>query len=75
MPLMKELHLDRLSLEDRLLLVEEIWDSITQSGQAVPLSQNQLKELERRQTEHERQPDDVAAWDEIKAAALARISR
>jgi len=72
---MNELHLDRLSLEDRLLLVEEIWDSIVQTGQVVPLNQSQLQELQRRQMEHERQPEDVSAWDEIKAAALTRVSR
>src|SRR5262245_22011836 len=75
MALLSELHIDRLSIEDRLLLVEEIWDSIAQSQTTVPLTDSQQQELERRLRDHEQNPNDVVAWEEVKAATLARLSQ
>ncbi|MBC7820251.1 MAG: addiction module protein [Planctomycetaceae bacterium] len=75
MPLLTELHIDRLSVEDRLLLVEEIWDSIAQTQQTVPLTNSQQQELERRLRDHEQNPDDVVSWEEVKAATLARLGQ
>lgn len=75
MPLLNELHLDRLSVEDRLLLVEEIWDSIAQSRQTVPFTAEQQQELELRLRNHEQNPNDVVAWEDVKAAALARLGQ
>ncbi len=74
MPLLTELHIDRLSVEDRLLLVEEIWDSIAQTQQTVPLSESQQQELERRLRDQEQNPDDFVSWETVKAATLARLS-
>ncbi len=75
MALLTELHIDRLSVEDRLLLVEEIWDSIAQTPQAMSLTEHQQQELERRLQKHERNPDDVVSWEEVKAATLERLSQ
>ena len=75
MALLTELHIDRLSVEDRLLLVEEIWDSIAESQQSVLLTDSQKQELERRLRDHEQNPDDVVAWEDVKAATLARLSQ
>ncbi len=75
MALLTELHIDRLSVEDRLLLVEEIWDSIARSPKAAPLTEPQQQELERRLHDHEQNPDDVVSWEEVKAATLARLGR
>lgn len=65
MALLTELHIDRLNVEDRLLLVEEIWDSIAQTQQTVPLTESPQQELERRLHDHEQNPDDVVSWKEI----------
>ena len=75
MALLTELHIDRLSVADRLLLVEEIWDSIAESQQSVLLTDSQKQELERRLRDHEQNPDDVVAWEDVKAATLARLSQ
>ena len=75
MALLTELHIDRLSVEDRLLLVEEIWDSIAQTPQAGTLTEPQQQELERRLRDHEQNPDDVISWDEVKMATLARLGQ
>ena len=75
MALLTELYIDRLSVEDRLLLVEEIWDSIAQTQQTVPLAELQQVELERRLRDHEQNPNDVIAWEDVKAATLARLGQ
>ena len=75
MALLTELHIDRLSVEDRLLLVEEIWDSIAQTQRTAPLTDSQQQELERRLRDHEQNPDDVVSWEAVKAATLARLGQ
>lgn len=72
---MKSLGIDRLGLEDRLALVEEIWDSIAADSDAVPLTEAQRAELERRHAEDETNPTNATPWDEIKASTLSRVTR
>lgn len=57
----KSLGIDRLGIEERLALVEEIWDSIAEDSAAVPLTDAQRAELDLRLAEHEANPDDVVA--------------
>jgi putative addiction module component (TIGR02574 family) len=69
---MKDLGIDRLAVEDRLALVQEIWDSIAaESGEPLP-TEAQRRELERRLTTDAVSPDNVVGWEEVLAKALAR---
>lgn len=72
---MKSLGIDRLGLEDRLALVEEIWDSIAADSDAVPLTEAQRIELERRYDEDEANPTNATPWDEVKASTLSRFTK
>ena len=72
---MKDLGIDRLSAEERLALVQEIWDSLAEEAQHLPISEAQRQELERRVAAHEAAPDDVIPWEEVKARALRRAGR
>ena len=63
----------RLPLTERLRLVEAIWNSIAADSTAMPLTEPQRAELDRRLAEHEASPDDVVAWEEIKAAITKRL--
>lgn len=63
----------KLSVEERIELVEAIWDSIAASNAAPPLTDAQKIELDRRLADHEANPDDVVPWEEVKAAALTRM--
>jgi putative addiction module component (TIGR02574 family) len=47
-PTLQELGIDRLSIEDRLLLAEAIWESVARDMEDDSLSEGQRKELERR---------------------------
>jgi putative addiction module component (TIGR02574 family) len=69
---MKDLGSDQLSVEDRLALVQEIWDGIAADVERAPLTEAQRRELERRWADSLARPDAVTPWEEVKAKALAR---
>jgi putative addiction module component (TIGR02574 family) len=64
-----------LSIDERLALVEAIWDSIAAESDSLPLTEAQRVELEHRLADDEANPDDVVSWDEVRAQALARARR
>lgn len=56
---------------ERMRLVEAIWDSIATIPEALPLTQWQKDELDRRLAEFEADPDSGATLEEV----FARIRR
>ena len=60
------------SVEDRLQLIDEVWNSIAVEADALPLSDELRQELDRRLADYEANPDDVATWDEVKARLQAQ---
>jgi putative addiction module component (TIGR02574 family) len=71
--LFKSLGIDRFSVEERLTLVEDLWDSIADDSAAAPLTDAQRAELDRRLADHEANPDDVVPWEDVKASISARL--
>lgn len=71
----KSLGIDRLGIEERLALVEEIWDSIAADSNSVPLTEAQRDELQKRIEEDDARPDDVTPWDQVKALTLSRLAK
>ena len=67
------LGIDRLSREDRLALVQEIWDGLALENHSPFLSDVQRLELARRVAEDDANPDDVIPWEQVKARTLARL--
>jgi putative addiction module component (TIGR02574 family) len=57
----------KLSIPDRILLVEEIWDTIAEENQAFELTEAQKRELDRRLELARANPGQGRTWDEIKA--------
>jgi len=72
---LKSLGIERLGIEERLTLVEELWDSIAADSSAVPLTEAQRTELDRRIAEHEAKPNDVVPWEEIKTSITERLKK
>ncbi|MDR4459504.1 MAG: addiction module protein [Nitrospirales bacterium] len=71
----KSLGIDRLPIEERLALVEEIWDSIATDSAAVPLTEAQRAELQKRIEEDDAHPDDLTSWEQVKASTLSRFGK
>jgi putative addiction module component (TIGR02574 family) len=69
---MKALGIDRLSLAERILLVEEIWDSIAATPEEIPLTPAQREELDRRIAAYEADPTAGSTWEEVKARLQGR---
>lgn len=60
----------KLSVPERILLVEDIWDSIALENESFELSQAQRNELDERSQFFEKNPGGGRTWDEIKAEFL-----
>jgi putative addiction module component (TIGR02574 family) len=71
--MVQDLGIDRLTREQRIVLVQEIWDTIATEPYAPLLSEAQRHELERRVAEDNANPDDVIPWEDVKAEALSRL--
>jgi len=57
-----------LSVTARLQLIEEIWDSLAATPEAIPVTDAQRKELARRRRAHARSPSAAKSWDEVRAS-------
>lgn len=64
---MQALGIDRLSVAQRILLVEEIWDSISTQAEELPLTPAQEEDLKRRLADYEASPKAGAPWEVVKA--------
>jgi putative addiction module component (TIGR02574 family) len=69
----ESLGLDRLTREQRIALVQAIWDSIAAEPQPPLLTEAQRLELARRVAEDDAKPDDVIPWEQVKAQAFSRL--
>jgi putative addiction module component (TIGR02574 family) len=56
-----------LSIDERIALVQAIWDSIAAEANHLELSETQKRELDRRIADLEANPDNVLTWEQIKA--------
>ena len=63
-----------LSAEERISLVERIWDSIAEVPDGVRLTEEQRAELDRRLREFELNPAAGSPWDVVKARIVANGS-
>jgi len=67
-------HLDfrELSVAERILLVEEIWESIVAEGKPIELTDEQKAELDRRMEDYRTSPEKFSNWDSIKQRLQSR---
>jgi putative addiction module component (TIGR02574 family) len=62
-----KIEIDRLALSEKLLLVEDVWDSIAISNSELPMPEWQKKELDRRYQEYKRGKLDLHDWESTHA--------
>lgn len=63
---LKSLGIDRLSVEDRLALIEELWESLSGSEPGIALTNAQRDELDRRLADYRANPGDGVSWEELE---------
>ena len=73
--LMTALGIDRMSADERLQLVQEIWDSIAGEAEASTLTDAQQQEVDRRWAEHLANPQAAIPWEQVKAEIQARLNQ
>ena len=56
----------KLSVAERIQLVEDLWDSIAADADAFPLTEAQKAELDHRLAEHETDPDSAIPWEQVR---------
>lgn len=64
-PNIHDLGIDRLSAEDRLRLIGEIWDSLSRAEQAQIVASHR-EELDRRIADADADPSAGQPWDEVR---------
>lgn len=62
----------KLPVEERLQLVEDIWDTIVDEPDELPLTPSQAEELDRRLEAHRANPDAGEPWQVVRARILNR---
>jgi putative addiction module component (TIGR02574 family) len=74
-PTLQALGIDRLSVAERIALVQEIWDSIAADAERSPLTEEQKQEVDRRLAAHRANPQAAIPWEQVEAEALARLGK
>lgn len=57
--------LKALPIQERLKVVEAVWDSIDEDGSIFSPSPSQRAELDRRLAAHEADPESSLTWDQV----------
>ncbi|MCC6144720.1 MAG: addiction module protein [Candidatus Hydrogenedentes bacterium] len=67
---MPELNIDAMTVDDRLSLMEALWDSLSATPSALELAPEQQAELDRRVEEMDRDGVTGRDWEEIRDRLL-----
>ncbi|HEX7230715.1 MAG TPA: addiction module protein [Candidatus Binatia bacterium] len=59
------LNIDDLNPEERLRMIEELWDSLSEQPGSVPLTDEQRQELDRRLDDLERSGPKGIPWEDV----------
>jgi putative addiction module component (TIGR02574 family) len=66
------LNVAELSRDEKLELIDRLWESLGQDPEALPLTSAQREELDRRLDELEDEGPTGLSWEEVVAQARAR---
>ncbi len=61
-----------MSIPERILLVEEIWDSIAADQHLLEVTQAQRTELDRRLAACKAAPNEASTWEDVKSRLQAK---
>ncbi len=69
----KDLGIDRLDIDTRMALVEEIWQGMFDDIEKSPITEEQRKELDRRIAYHEEFPDAGIPLEDVMSRVKKRL--
>ena len=58
----------KLSVDERIHLVQTIWDSIAIETEIFDISNEHKKIIDERLKAHKKNPNDVVSWEEVKTS-------
>ncbi len=64
-PLLK-FDISELSIAERIQLAEDLWDSILEQQEELPLTPAQQQELDRRLENYKKNPTNGSSWEDVK---------
>lgn len=65
-PTMNDLGIDRLSIDQRIALAQEIWASLGEARPVPRLTDEQWEEIARRDAELDSDPSSGLSWDQVR---------
>jgi len=69
-----KLEVERLDLSEKLMLVEDIWDSIANSHSKIPVPQWHKEELDKRYKAYKKGDLELHSWDDIKKTISKKLN-
>ena len=64
--------IERLTIPEKMLLIEDLWNSIATDPSEVPVPDSHIQELEHRQHRHSTEPGPLLSLEELQRAIEAR---
>ena len=68
MPETSETDFDELTVAEKILFVQKLWDRIAEQPDEVEVPDSQRRELDRRLDRLEEDPDQTISWQEVRAS-------
>ncbi len=63
----------KLSISERMIIIEDIWDSIISSNKDIAVTEEQKKDLDQRLADYYDNPSEGSTWDEVKKRIRAKL--
>ena len=64
--------IERLSISEKILLVEDLWENISSEESAIPVPQSHVTELDRRLARYKANPGQLLSLDELQKRIESR---
>jgi putative addiction module component (TIGR02574 family) len=64
--------ISKLSIPEKILLIEDIWDEIVSEESMIPVPQMHMKELDKRLANHKLRPGALLSLDELQSRITER---
>ena len=64
--------IDQLSIQEKIMLVEDLWDNISANESDIPLPQSHISELDSRLERYKSNPGNLLSLEELQARVDSR---